>query len=95
MTFVAGALAGLLWCAVATAQQVQRTTHLQQVFIENKGQWGDDVLYKADMPGGSVFVMNDRFRFQWIEKTFYEHAPAYTHNSHGESDSHNHTHAHR
>ncbi|MFW5658933.1 MAG: PKD domain-containing protein, partial [Bacteroidota bacterium] len=74
---------------------VAQHSPLQRVFIENKGQWGEEVLYKADMPGGSVYVMKDRFRFVWIEDVFYQKAPAYAHNAvHEHDDDQEHEHDH-
>jgi gliding motility-associated-like protein len=35
-------------CCNAFAQQVK--------FIRNKGQWQDNILYKADIPGGDLFI---------------------------------------
>lgn len=36
-------------------------------FIENKGQWPDQVLFKADIPGGSCYLESDRFRFDFLD----------------------------
>ena len=32
-------------------------------FIENKGQWNEDVAYKASIPGGDLYVLNDRLKY--------------------------------
>lgn len=32
-------------------------------FIENKGQWHEDVAFKASIPGGDLYVLNDRLKY--------------------------------
>ncbi|AWV98451.1 DUF7948 domain-containing protein [Arcticibacterium luteifluviistationis] len=39
----------------------------QYIFIENKGQWHADVLFKASIPGGFIFVKNSG-----LEYIFYD-----------------------
>lgn len=36
-------------------------------FIENKGQWEEQVLLRADIPGGSMYLENDRFTFNFLD----------------------------
>lgn len=37
-------------------------------FIENKGQWDNEVLYKADIPGGHLFVSSNCLTYYLIDK---------------------------
>jgi gliding motility-associated-like protein len=40
-------------------------------FVENKGQWHRDVLFKAAIPGGDLYVMKNRLKYvfyQWHQK---------------------------
>jgi len=37
-------------------------------FIENKGQWDDEVLFKADIPGGHLFVTSNSLTYYLIDK---------------------------
>lgn len=37
-------------------------------FVENKGQWDDQVLFRANMPGGVVFLEKDRFTYLLINQ---------------------------
>ncbi len=39
----------------------------QYIFIENKGQWHSDILFKANIPGGFLFVKNSG-----LEYIFYD-----------------------
>jgi gliding motility-associated-like protein len=38
--------------------------------IENKGQWPDDVLYKADLQGGSFYLEKNRFTFNFLDSEY-------------------------
>ena len=35
-------------------------------FIENKGQWDDNVKFRSDFAGGRLFMHKDRFRFGFL-----------------------------
>ncbi len=37
-------------------------------FIENKGQWEKNVLFKADIPIGNLFIEKDRLTYLFIDK---------------------------
>ena len=37
------------------------------VFIENKGQWVDDIQYKSELNFGNIFFEKDNFTFFLIE----------------------------
>jgi hypothetical protein len=38
-------------------------------FVENKGQWNQEALFKADLPTGNVFLLRDGFLFTVHDKT--------------------------
>ncbi|MFN6944264.1 MAG: hypothetical protein ACK4ND_04915, partial [Cytophagaceae bacterium] len=50
------------------------SSHLQ--YIENKGQWPSQVLYKADVPGGAAFLEKGGITYHLWENPFTEHAQA-------------------
>jgi len=43
-------------------------TKFQIKFIENKGQWTPEVLFKADIPGGHLFVSKNCLTYYLIDK---------------------------
>ncbi len=53
----------ILFLSVPVSSQI----HIQ--FIENKNQWHKNVLYKADIPSGSIFLEDDRFTYCFYEYT--------------------------
>ncbi|MEM9050673.1 MAG: gliding motility-associated C-terminal domain-containing protein [Bacteroidota bacterium] len=51
----------------------------QYRFIENKGQWNDNVQFKADIPGGSFYLEKGRFTFdrydtETVSRVFAAHS---------------------
>ena len=36
------------------------------IFIENKGQWPDEVKFYADIPGGMLFIENNDVCNGWL-----------------------------
>jgi gliding motility-associated-like protein len=40
-------------------------------FIENKNQWHKNVLYKADVPGGALFLEKNGFTYDFIDPLSY------------------------
>jgi len=50
------------------------------LFVENKGQWDDNVLYRADIPSGQMYIEKNRFLFD-----FYDQEAASRH-THGHKD---------
>ncbi len=49
----------------ATAQKITyaQSPNQQLQFTENKGQWHSDIRFRADIPGGKVFLLKDCFQF--------------------------------
>lgn len=37
-------------------------------FVENKGQWHADVLFKASIPGGDLYVLKNKLKYVFYEK---------------------------
>lgn len=40
-----------------------------QSFVENRGQWAQDFSYKADIPGGAMFLEDDALLFHLIDRS--------------------------
>jgi PKD repeat protein len=50
--------------------------HLAQAipgFIENKGQWPEQVLFAADIPGGKLYVERTRLLYAFVESPLSQH----------------------
>ncbi len=56
-------LAALLCCAAMPLTAAGKTSHLD--FITNGNQWPSQVHYKADLPGGAVFLTNTGFTYSY------------------------------
>lgn len=50
------------------------------LFVENKGQWGNNVLYRSEIPSGQLYIEKNRLLFN-----FYD-SDATTRHSHGHHD---------
>jgi len=35
-------------------------------FIENRGQWDNDILFRSDLPGGRLDILGNKFRFGFL-----------------------------
>ena len=46
------------------SQHIEHDHSIHHAFIENKGQWGDNVLFKSKFEGGNLWVEQGRFLFQ-------------------------------
>ena len=51
------------------------------LFVENKGQWNNSVLYRSEIPSGQLYIEKDRFLFN-----FYDQEAMARHH-HGQSTS--------
>ncbi|MCK6650498.1 MAG: hypothetical protein L6Q66_12645, partial [Bacteroidia bacterium] len=49
-------------------------------FIQNKGQWANNVLYKAKIGGGEVWMENGRFSFTFLDQKDVKAAHKERHN---------------
>lgn len=67
-------LTGLLLAGFVHFAKAQETDHApgSYKFLENKGQWPDGVRYKADLPGGKIWLENRGVLYQFVDATAYE-----------------------
>lgn len=68
---------GLLHCLALLSQSSNPL-----FFIENKGQWGDDVLYAIDIPEGKLFLKREGLKYQLNDMEFDESSQIADHHSH-------------
>ncbi len=45
--------------------------HAQISFIQNKGQWPDQVRYKAEIPGGSLWIQSEGIAYELFDSTVF------------------------
>jgi gliding motility-associated-like protein len=48
---------------IGVAQDVTHEHSIQHSFIENKGQWGENVMFKSRISGGNLWIEQGRFLF--------------------------------
>ena len=84
------------------AQEHSHAEHLQKPldFTENKGQWTSEAKYKADIPGGAVFITDRGFVYHYIsgEDLRRIHEDGFEKKGDGKADAHDgpvHGHAYR
>lgn len=53
-------------------------------YIENKGQWNDDIIAQFQLANGTAWIMNDRVRFPLIEESTNHEAEEFAHDHPGE-----------
>jgi len=53
----------LLFTCVSSFAQI---SHIE--FIENKGQWNDNVVFKAHLPGGNLYLEDDAITYQFYDE---------------------------
>ncbi|HET8572680.1 MAG TPA: hypothetical protein VFL76_02305, partial [Edaphocola sp.] len=57
----------LMFCCVfLLGSQIVMARSGQVDFIENKGQWGHEITYQAEIPGGKFFVTNNGFVYNFV-----------------------------
>jgi len=49
----------------------------QKDFIENKGQWQSNILFKKDLPGGAFFLEANQFTFNFYQPKDIDHSYAH------------------
>ena len=47
--------------------------HAVYRFIENMGQWNSDVLFKATIPGGDLYVLKNKLKYVFYESDHKGH----------------------
>lgn len=55
------------------------------LFVENKGQWEDNVLYRSEIPSGHLYIEKNRFLFNFYDSKAMAGFHAHNH-SQGETD---------
>ncbi len=64
-----GLLCTLLWSVVSTAQHHDHAEiHSDLSFAQNKGQWNENVRFKADLPGGKLWLEKDRLTYDFLHQ---------------------------
>jgi gliding motility-associated-like protein len=53
----------LFFACVAFAQEIEHKHSIHHAFIENKGQWNKDVLFKSQFDGGNLWVQQHKMLF--------------------------------
>ena len=43
-------------------------------FIKNKGQWNQQAIAKADIPGGAIFLEDKAITYHFIDQSQFAHA---------------------
>lgn len=81
--FFAFILCLLSWSTIGQIDMAQ--THLK--FIENKGQWSSNIYYSADLPGGSLMVMNGKLHYQFYDQKKHNLLTQHNHNGDLPSDA--------
>jgi len=64
---------------VAFAQEVTHTHSVYHAFIENKGQWHDDVFFQSKFAGGNMWIQQHKFVFH-LQDFSKMHAAHFGHN---------------
>ncbi len=74
--------------SAAIAQSAVQASAVEDTynFVENRGQFHPNVKYKAALPGGNVYVEQNRWTFQFIER------PEHSHKNDHLANGHNHAH---
>jgi gliding motility-associated-like protein len=78
-TFLAGFLSVVLWLIIVPAQAQENSNFTPLQFVENKGQWEGDFLYKTDLGGGAIFLKKNGFTFYLLNKDDYSRLTEYIH----------------
>ncbi len=68
-------------------------SHAQNAFVENKGQWHPNALYRLTLPNGAVFPETNGITFSFFNTEEMEKSPAH-HNHNKPHDPVNHIHFH-
>jgi gliding motility-associated-like protein len=71
-----------------------RSSHLQ--FVENKGQWENNFLFKADLRNGALFIEDDCITFNFFDEEDLAHSHAHDGHVHSKNEKHiTHYHAYK
>lgn len=53
----------------AFGQEIHHKHSIHHSFVENKGQWNDQVLFNSKLDGGNLWIEQGRFLFQFLDMT--------------------------
>lgn len=56
-----------MWTLNIFSQEVHHEHSIHHAFVENKGQWNDQVLFKSKLSGGNLWVEQGRFLFHFLD----------------------------
>lgn len=57
---------------VYKAQEIEHSHSIHHGFLENKGQWHDDILFKANFKGGNLWIQQQKFLFHFQDFSAYQ-----------------------
>ena len=69
----------ILLLLTAICNQLKAQGNASIVFIENRGQWPEQVKFFADIPGGKLFIENNTLTYSFDDP---EQAESRSHNTH-------------
>lgn len=78
-------LIGIVSWGLSVSMAYGHDSKQEAVFVENKNQWHERVLFRADIPGGAMFVERDRFTYAFANQLqkaavfqyYFNHPPRY------------------
>ncbi|PWL30447.1 MAG: hypothetical protein DCO96_05585 [Fluviicola sp. XM-24bin1] len=56
-----------VWSLSVFGQEINHNHSIHHAFVENKGQWNDQVLFKSNLDGGNLWVEQGRFLFHFLD----------------------------
>ncbi|MCR9172916.1 MAG: gliding motility-associated C-terminal domain-containing protein [bacterium] len=56
-----------VWSLSVFGQEINHDHSIHHAFVENKGQWNDQVLFKSKLSGGNLWVEQGRFLFHFLD----------------------------
>lgn len=68
-------------------ENVNYATEHTSPFIENKGQWENDLIFRSDFGGGRIYFFNNKFRFGFLNHNDLASAAEFHHGHTDESNS--------
>ncbi|MDX2359839.1 MAG: gliding motility-associated C-terminal domain-containing protein [Crocinitomicaceae bacterium] len=71
-----GFLTVLFWCiaTVGFSQEIEHAHSLHHLFLENKGQWDDQILFKNKFNGGNLWIQQKKMVFHLQDYSSMEEA---------------------
>ena len=57
----------LFYIKISLCQEINHRHISYYSFIENKGQWGNNILFKSKFEGGNLWIEQGRFLFHMFD----------------------------